>query len=99
MTAAVDLPGLFNESLPAFLREQDAAAAAGRLDNCTYVHIDCDLYVGTSYSAERQTAPWQCTARSCLALRICGYASEGAHLFDLASARPHLCVAQAPMTL
>ncbi len=45
-------PGLFNESLPVFLRDQDAAAASGRLENCTYVHIDCDLYAGTSRPAE-----------------------------------------------
>jgi len=42
------LQGLFNESLPVFLRDQDAAAPGGRLANCTYVHIDCDLYGGES---------------------------------------------------
>ena len=42
------LQGLFNESLPVFLRDQDAAAPGGRLENCTYVHIDCDLYGGES---------------------------------------------------
>ena len=44
------LQGLFNESLPVFLRDQDAAAPGGRLANCTYVHIDCDLYGGESHT-------------------------------------------------
>jgi hypothetical protein len=38
--------GLFNESLPAWLKQQDATHG-GRMPDVTYLHIDCDLYVGS----------------------------------------------------
>ncbi len=43
--------GLFNESLPDFLRDADAAAPGRRLANVTFLHIDCDLYGGAPLRA------------------------------------------------
>ena len=42
---------LFNESLPLFLAEQDAAAPGGKLANLTYVHLDMDLYAGACFAS------------------------------------------------
>ena len=38
--------GLFNESLPAFLRKQAAYGAAD--SPLTFLHVDCDLYRGAA---------------------------------------------------
>jgi len=41
----VPLQGLFNESLPPFLKELDASSRSKPLlhSKVTYLHIDCDL--------------------------------------------------------
>ena len=37
--------GLFSESLPAFLKEQERYAGGNQ--TVSYLHIDCDLYAGS----------------------------------------------------
>ena len=48
--------GLFNNSLPALLAEQDAANPTGRLPSLTYLHVDCDLYAGARFNSARDEA-------------------------------------------
>lgn len=40
--------GLFSKSLPGFISEVDTADASGRAPLISYLHVDCDLYVGAS---------------------------------------------------
>ena len=45
--AVVQVKGLFNESLPNFLKEQAIYASSDEV--VSYLHIDCDLYGGARY--------------------------------------------------
>ena len=46
--AVVQVKGLFNESLPNFLKEQAIYASSDEV--VSYLHIDCDLYGGARYA-------------------------------------------------
>ena len=50
--------GLFNDSLPVLLAEQDAASPTGRLPDLTYLHVDCDLYAG-AHSGTCKARGWR----------------------------------------
>lgn len=41
------VPGLYNESLPVFLKQQDAAAPSGRMPDISYLHVSGGLLSAT----------------------------------------------------
>lgn len=70
--------GLFSDSLPGFIKEMDAAHPNGRF-MISYLHVDCDLYVGGCYSAPNLQF-WLHPRRSIVTMHLMTFAVHHLHV-------------------